>query len=129
MRFFTLVMTNVPGAKVVDKAKLFADEVTLVRNHLRGEKQGIMVMGVTASLMENITGIGFWEASYNYTWRAIDMVPKDIVMCDWHYERPDQTAVYFAMNGFRVITCPWRTPPTAVIQTDDMARWRKYATS
>ena len=73
------------------------------------------------------TGLGFWEASYNYTWRAIDMVPKDIVMCDWHYERPDQTPIYFAMNGFRVITCPWRTPPTAVIQAEDMARWRKYA--
>ena len=117
-----------PRCKGVDKAKLFADEVTLVRNHLQGEEQGAMVMGQTAFLMEKSTGMGFWEASYNYTWRAIDMVPKDIVMCDWHYERPDQTAIYFAMNGFRVITCPWRTPPTAVIQADDMARWRKYAT-
>ena len=56
------------------------------------------------------------------------MIPKDVVMCDWHYERPDQTPVYFAMNGFRVVTCPWRTPPTAVMQAEDMARCRKYAT-
>jgi hypothetical protein len=56
------------------------------------------------------------------------MVPKDVVMCDWHYERPDQTAVYFAMYGFRVVTCPWRTPPTAVMQAEDMAKFRKYAT-
>jgi hypothetical protein len=56
------------------------------------------------------------------------MVPKDIVICDWHYERPDQTPVYFAMKGFRVVTCPWRTPPRAVMQAEDMARWRKYAT-
>jgi len=56
------------------------------------------------------------------------MIPKDVVICDWHYERPDQTPVYFAMYGFRVITCPWRTPSTAVTQTDDMARWVKYAT-
>jgi len=116
-----------PRCSGVDKAKLFADEVTLVRNHLK-EKNRELWMWSDRFLNGKITGIGFWEASYNYTWRAIDMVAKDIVMCDWHYERPDQTAVYFAMNGFRVLTCPWRTPPTAVIQTDDMARWIKYAT-
>jgi hypothetical protein len=56
------------------------------------------------------------------------MIPKDVVICDWHYERPDQTPVYFAMKGFRVVTCPWRTPSTAVLQSEDMARFRKYAT-
>lgn len=116
-----------PRCQGVDKAKLFADEVTLVRNHLK-EKNRELWLWADRFLDGRSTGIGFWEASYNFTWRAIDMVPKDIVMCDWHYERPDQTPVYFAMNGFRVITCPWRTPPTAVIQTDDMARWKKYAT-
>jgi hypothetical protein len=74
------------------------------------------------------TGMGIWEASYNYTYRAIDMIPKDVVICDWHYERPDQTPVYFAMKGFRVITCPWRRPLIAAAQAEDMARFRKYAT-
>jgi len=115
-----------PRCKGVDKAKLFADEVTLVRNHLK-EKNRELWMWADRFIDGRSTGLGFWEASYNYTWRAIDMVPKDIVMCDWHYERPDQTAIYFAMNGFRVITCPWRTPSTAEIQTEDMARWVKYA--
>jgi hypothetical protein len=73
--------------------------------------------------------MGIWEASYNYTYRAVDMIPKDVVICDWHYERPDQTPVYFAMKGFRVVTCPWRTPSTAVLQAEDMARFRKYATT
>jgi len=117
-----------PRCQGVDKARLFADEVTLIRNHLKEKNRELWIWS-DRLLDGKSTGIGFWEASYNYTWRAIDMIPKDIVMCDWHYERPDQTAVYFAMNGFRVITCPWRTPPTAVIQADDMARWIKYATS
>ena len=116
-----------PRCKGVDKAVLFADEVNLVRNHLK-EKNRELWLWADRFLDGRATGLGFWEASYNYTWRAIDMVPKDIVMCDWHYERPDQTAIYFAMNGFRVITCPWRTPSTAEIQTEDMARWIKYAT-
>jgi hypothetical protein len=116
-----------PRCSGVDKAKLFADEVTLVRNHLKDKNRELWIWA-DRLIDGKTTGLGFWEASYNYTWRAIDMIPKDIVMCDWHYERPDQTAIYFAMNGFRVITCPWRTPPTAVIQTEDMAKWRKFAT-
>jgi hypothetical protein len=51
------------------------------------------------------TGMGEWEGSYN-TYRAIDMIPKDVVICDWHYNRADKTSVYFAMKGLRVITCP-----------------------
>src|SRR4030042_145752 len=60
------------------------------------------------------TGIGEWEGSYNNTHRAVDMIPKDVMICDWHYERPDQTPVYFAMKGLSVVTCPWRMPENAV---------------
>lgn len=63
-----------------------------------------------------ITGIGMWEGSYNNTWRAIDMIDKDVVICDWHYERADPTAAIFAAKGFRVATCPWRTPDVALRQ-------------
>jgi hypothetical protein len=56
------------------------------------------------------------------------MIPKDVVICDWHYERPDQTPVYFAMKGLRVVTCPWRKPENAVLQAQDMIRFRKYST-
>jgi hypothetical protein len=124
---FYLGDDNCPRCNGVDKAELFAGEVNRVRDHLAKKNRELWIWG--DRLIEGkITGMGFWEASYNYTWRAIDMIPKDVVICDWHYERPDQTPVYFAMKGFRVVTCPWRTPATAVIQAEDMARWRKYAT-
>lgn len=71
------------------------------------------------------TGLGMWEASYNNTYRAIDMIPKDVVICDWHYERADKTPAYFAMKGLNVITCPWRVPALAVKQTEDMVNFRK----
>lgn len=116
-----------PRCQGVDKAELFAGEVTSLRNHLALNNRELWIWG-DRLINGKSTGMGFWEASYNYTWRAIDMIPKDVVICDWHYERPDQTAVYFAMYGFRVVTCPWRTPPTAVLQAEDMAKFRKYAT-
>lgn len=124
---FYLGEDKCPRCKGIDKAELFANEVRVIHDHLKAKNRELWIWG-DRLLDGRSTGIGFWEASYNYTWRAIDMIPKDVVICDWHYERPDQTPVYFAMKGFRVVTCPWRTPPRAVIQAEDMARWRKYAT-
>jgi hypothetical protein len=116
-----------PRCAGVDKAVLFAGEVNAIKNHLDQSGRELWIWG-DRLIDGKTTGLGMWEASYNYTYRAIDMIPKDVVICDWHYERPDQTAVYFAMKGFRVITCTGRSPETAVIQTDDMAKFRKYAT-
>lgn len=116
-----------PRCSGIDKAELFAGEVRRIRDHLASKNRELWIWG-DRLIDGKTTGIGLWEASYNYTFRAVDMIPKDVVICDWHYERPDQTAVYFAMKGFQVVTCPWRTPATAVLQAEDMARFRKYAT-
>jgi hypothetical protein len=75
------------------------------------------------------TGLGMWEASMNNTHRAIDLIPKDVLICDWHYERPDKTAVYFAMKGFDVVTCPWRRPAVGTQQMKDMINYRETATA
>lgn len=116
-----------PRCSGVDKAELFAGEVNRLRNHLTEKNRELWIWG-DRMIDGKTTGIGEWEASYNSTYRSVDMVSKDVVICDWHYERPEQTPVFFAMKGFRVITCPWRTPPTAVLQTEDMAKFIKYAT-
>ena len=48
-----------------------------------------------------------------------------MVICDWHYERADQTPVYFAMKGLDVISCSWKNPETAAGQVGDMVRFRQ----
>jgi len=109
-----------------DKAELFAGEVTKIRNHLAQTDKRLMIWG-DRLLNGKETGLGMWEASMNNTHRAIDLIPKDVFICDWHYERADLTAVYFAMKGFDVATCPWRRPALAIAQMNDMINFRKQS--
>src|SRR6476659_7603070 len=106
-----------------DKAELFAGEVRTLRNHLAQKNRELWIWG-DRLIDGKTTGLGMWEASYNNTYRAIDMIPKDVIICDWHYERADKTPVYFAMKGLNVITCPWQNTSLAVIQTEDMVNFR-----
>lgn len=110
-----------------DKAELFAGELRTIRDHLAQKNRRLWIWG-DRLLDGKTTGLGMWEASYNNTHRAIDMIPKDIMICDWHYERADKTPVYFAMKGLDVVTCPWRMPELAIKQTEDMISFRAAST-
>lgn len=121
---FYLGEDKCPRCSGRDKAELFAGEVRLLHDHLAAKNRQLWIWG-DRLIDGKTTGLGIWEASYNNTYRAVDMIPKDVVICDWHYERADKTPVYFAMKGLNVITCPWRVPSLAVKQTEDMVNFRK----
>ena len=123
---FYIGMPECPRCNGRDKAELFAGEVTLLRNHLAGKGRQLMIWG-DRLLDGRTTGLGEWEASYNYTWRAIDMIPKDVFICDWHYERADLTGVYFATKGLPVASCGYRNPSICEQQIRDMVRFRKQS--
>lgn len=110
-----------------DKAELYAGEVTKIRNHLADQGVELWIWG-DRLIDGKTTGIGMWEASMNNTHRAVDLIPKDVVINDWHYETAYPTAAYFAMKGFRVVSCPWRNPEVAVKQVADMIRFRDQST-
>ncbi len=118
---------NCPRCNGHDKAELYAGEVTKIRNHLADQGVELWIWG-DRLIDGKTTGIGMWEASMNNTHRAIDLIPKDVVINDWHYETAYPTAAYFAMKGFRVISCPWRNPDVAVKQVEDMVRFRDQST-
>ena len=123
---FYLGESKCPRCGGQDKAVLFADEVTRIRDRLRAKDRQLWIWG-DRLLDGKTTGLGEWEASFNDTHRAIDLIPKDVLICDWHYERPDPTAVYFAMKGFQVVTCPWRNPEPALRQLEDLTRFRRQS--
>ena len=124
---FYIGMTECPRCNGKDKAELFAGEVAKIRNHLAQSGKRLWIWG-DRLIDGKTTGLGMWEASMNTTHRAIDLIPKDVMFCDWHYERPDPTAAYFAMSGFDVATCSWRKPEVALEQQQMLVELRKNAT-
>ena len=124
---FYLGEDQCPRCKGRNKAELFADEVRAVRDHLQPTKRKLWLWG-DRLLDGKLTDLGEWEASRNDTHAAVDLIPKDVVICDWHYARADQTAVYFAMKGLDVVSCSWKNPDVAAAQVKDMVRFRESST-
>jgi hypothetical protein len=116
-----------PSCAGKDKSELFAGEVNRIRDQLAPAGYELWIWG-DRLIDGNTTGLGMWEASTNDTHRAIGMISKDVVICDWHYERADPTAALFAMNGFRVITCPWRRPEVTRAQLEMTDLFRSNST-
>ena len=112
---FILADAGCPRCKGRDPARLFADEVKTLHAHLKAIGCRTWMWG-DRFLDGKATGLGEWEASENGTESAIDLVPKDIVICDWHYDRAPETPLVFAKKGCDVVVCPWRKPDVALAQ-------------
>ena len=120
---FYIGMDECPRCKGHDRAELFAGEVTLLHNHLAQKGRRLMIWG-DRLLDGKVTGLGEWEASTNGTAPAIDLIPRDVFICDWHYERAELTGVYFAMKGLSVAECGYRDADLCEQQIRDMIRFR-----
>lgn len=106
-----------PRCRGKNKADLFAGEVRTIRDHLKKSNRELW-MWADRFLDGETTGMGKWSASLNGTAPALHSIPKDVVMCDWHYEDAHPTAPYFALEGFRVLSSPWRKTSVALRQLD-----------
>jgi hypothetical protein len=120
---FYIGETNCPRCAGKDKSQLFAGEVAALDDHLRVNGRHLWIWG-DRLIDGKTTGLGEWEASENDTFRAIDLIPKDVIICDWHYDRADPTPAYFAIKGLKVMICPWKSTAPAVQEVGDMIRWR-----
>lgn len=117
-----------PRCRGANKAELFADEVRKVRDHLAGRGATLWIWG-DRMLDGQATGIGKWEASMNDTAASMQMLPKDVIIADWHYEAAHPTAAMFALNGYRVVSSPWRKAGVALRQLDLMRLARSAASA
>jgi hypothetical protein len=114
---FILADPDCPRCKGRTPAELSAGEVKTLHEHLKQSGRR-MWMWSDRFLDGKATGIGEWEASTNGTHPALGQVPRDIVMCDWHYGKAYETPRFFAEKGFEVVACPWRDTAVALAQLD-----------
>ncbi|TKG93720.1 glycoside hydrolase [Puteibacter caeruleilacunae] len=107
-----------------DKAELYAEEVNRLHKFLKAQQVDMWMWG-DRFIDGKTTGLGLWQADTLGIHKAIDLVSKDIVICDWHYKIAPYTATYFAIKGFPVISCSYQVPSVAVEQVNEMRTVRK----
>lgn len=107
---FIMASPYCPKCRGHDPAKLFAKQVNALHRHIVGKRKLEMLMWADRLLDAKALGYSKWEASENGTEGAVDRIPKDIIMCDWHYEkRKDYPSVPFLLGkGFRVWPSGWQ---------------------
>jgi hypothetical protein len=103
------VIGHCPRCKGIPNADLFGKAVNDYHQHLVGQRGVEMLMWGDRLLDAGTMGYGMWESSENDTHQAVDRVPTDIVMCDWHYEIMDDfpSVRFLQQKGFRVWPAGW----------------------
>jgi hypothetical protein len=107
---FLLGSEKSPTTKGQDPGALFAKAVNELHNHLVRKRRVEMLMWGDRLIDGKKLDFGEWEASMNGTAAAIDLIPKDIIICPWHYE-PRETYLSIPMfleKGFRVLPAGWK---------------------
>ncbi|MCX7765691.1 MAG: family 20 glycosylhydrolase [Candidatus Sumerlaeia bacterium] len=107
---FLIASEQCPRCRGKDPAELFAKTVNDLYKFLGEEKKLTLLMWGDRLLNAKEMNYSEWEASLNKTERAIDMIPKDIIICDWHYGKKDEylSVPYFQQKGFRVLPASWK---------------------
>jgi hypothetical protein len=107
---FLIASDQCPRCRGKDPAELFAKAVNDLHGHLTGKRKQTMLMWGDRLLDAGKTGYSRWEASTDGTAPATDKIPKDIVLCDWHYgKRDDYPSIpLFQEKGFQVWPAGWR---------------------
>lgn len=125
---FDLADPYCPRCKGMDPAEVFAKEVNKINAHLKTRNATLWIWA--DRLLDGrdaATGYDEFSGSLNNTHRAIDMIDKDVMMCDWHYRVAEQSAVLFALKGYNVITCGWVHPTITERQLKDIVRYRMHS--
>ena len=106
---FLLGSEHSPSTKGKDPAKLFAKAVNDYYEHLVKTRGVEMLMWGDRLIDGEKMRYGTWESSRNGTAGAVDMIPRDIIICDWHYRRRRAypSIPMFLEKGFRVLPAGW----------------------
>jgi hypothetical protein len=107
---FLLGTEQSPSTKDKDPAALFAKAVNEIHAHLVRQRGVEMLMWGDRLIDGKKYDLGEWEAATNGTAAAIDLIPKDIIVCPWHYEvRENYSSIPMLLEkGFRILPAGWK---------------------
>jgi hypothetical protein len=107
---FLLGSEHSPSTKGKDPGVLFAKAVNDTYAHLVRKRHVEMLMWGDRLIDGKKYDLGEWEAATNGTAAAIDLIPKDIIICPWHYEvrQTYLSTQMFIDKGFRVLPASWK---------------------
>jgi hypothetical protein len=99
-----------PSTKGKDPAEVYAKAVNDMYAHVVKKRGLQMIMWGDRLIDAERYDYGEWEASKNNTWPAIYMIPKDVIIADWHYEARDSypSLSLFLDKGFRVLPTSYK---------------------
>ena len=120
---YLLGASDCPRCHGKNPAELFAAQVNALHAHLGGEKKLQMLMWADRVIGPKFQGYSRFDNARNDLSAAMDLLPRDIVMCDWHYEwRKNYPSVpLLAEKGFRVWPAGF-LPLKAAQQLSDFAQ-------
>ncbi len=101
---YLLGASDCPRCTGKNPGELFAAQVNALHAHLTGEKNLTMLMWADRVIGTQYQGWSRYDNARNDTSGSVDLIPRDIVMCDWHYEgRTNYPSIaYLAGKGFQV---------------------------
>jgi hypothetical protein len=109
-----------PSTKDKSPGEVFAKAVSDLHGHLVNQRHVEMLMWADRLFDAKQFHWDEWEASKVGTAAALDKIPKDIILCPWHYNlKPTYPSVsLFLEKGFRVLPASWHKPDAAVALID-----------
>ena len=95
--------TNAPGRRRTP-AELYAGQVRALHDHITVQRHMEMLMWADRLIGPKFQGYSRFDNDRNDLSAAIDLIPKDIIQCDWHYEwkKSYPSVPYLINKGFRV---------------------------
>jgi hypothetical protein len=106
---FLIASDFCPRCKGKNPAEIFAKAVNDYFVFLKDHSVEMMMWGDRLTDTAS-TNYSLWEASANNTQAAIDLISKDIIICDWHYGNQAEypSIPIFLTKGFRVLPASWK---------------------
>jgi hypothetical protein len=107
---FLLASEHAKSTKDLDPADVFAKAVNDLHAHIVGKRHLTMLMWADRLIDGDQWNMGEWEASKVGTAPAIDKIPKDIILCPWHYEprAAYESLPMMMQKGFRILPASWK---------------------